>query len=152
MRDQCGILCPDCYRKEVEAIRDFYAADRKKKLTSAIVCTILYIVGFVFLALASINMIFILVGILLIGGYCAISAWRFASNSIDDYDAKHGATYVITDTGISRDRSTWLKIVFFIFGLAFGIFVTPVCVIRWLIQANKSKKHMESCEGELAAL
>lgn len=147
LREEIGVLCPDCYNKVVESTYSFYAAERKKKMTSAIVCIVCYILGIICLALTYVvNPVMILIGLLLIGLYPAISWCRFASRSIDEYDAKHGATYVVTSTGIERDKSTWLKVVFFLLGIVFGIFVTPVNVIRWLVGASKDKKQMKVCE------
>lgn len=150
-----GVLCPDCFRRKFEEIRDYYAGIKSKKIRSATVSLICYIIGIVIMLISLPGIwgtIKVLIGLLLMGGYCAVASWRFASNSIDEYDMKHGATYVITDTGISRDKSTWLKVVFFILGLVFGIFITPVNIIRWYIQAAVNKKRVADCEEVIASV
>lgn len=97
-------------------------------------------------------MVFTVIGIVLMGIYPAIAWFRFAGKSIDDYDAKHGATYVVTDSGVHRDRAVWLRVVFFFAGLIFGIFITPINIIRWFISAAKNKKTAKKYEAELASL
>lgn len=150
LRHEQGILCPDCYNDIVGETYNFFAQERKKKMTSAIVCIVFYILGIICLTLSgAIGMFMLLVGLLLIGFYPAISWFRFAGRSMDEYDAKHGATYVISDSGISRDRGTAVRIMFFIFGLVFGIFVTPINVIRWFVGASKDKKQMIVCEESI---
>ena len=148
LREETGVLCPECYNEVIDDACAFYASRRKKKMTSAIVSIVFYIIGLICFTLAAVvGQVMLLIGLLLIGIYPAISWCRFAGRSIDEYDAKHGATYVVTSTGIERDKSTWLKVVFFILGLAFGIFVTPVNVIRWLVGAGKDKKQLKICEA-----
>lgn len=147
-----GVLCPDCYNGVVESTYNYYAAQRKKKMTSAIVSLVFYILGIICCALAAvISPVMGLVGFLLMGIYPAISWCRFAGKSLDEYDAKHGATYVVTSTGIERDRGTWVKVAFFLLGIVFGVFVTPINIIRWLVGAGKDKKQMKVCEENYIA-
>ena len=143
LKSVCGTLCPSCYRDKITQTRDYYSGQRKKKLASAIVSLICYVLGWIFAA-AIPGMVFTVIGIVLMGIYPAIAWFRFAGKSIDDYDAKHGATYVVTDSGVHRDRAVWLRVVFFFAGLIFGIFITPINIIRWFISAAKNKK-LQKC-------
>lgn len=81
-----------------------------------------------------------LIGFIMVGLYLAVARYRAIGKSLDEHDAKHGATYVITDTGVHRDRSIWFRLVFFLLGFVFGIFVTPINIIRWLVGAAMDKK------------
>lgn len=151
LKSVCGTLCPSCYRDKITQTRDYYSGQRKKELASAIVSLICYVLGWIFAA-AIPGMVFTVIGIVLMGIYPAIAWFRFAGKSIDDYDAKHGATYVVTDSGVHRDRAVWLRVVFFFAGLIFGIFITPINIIRWFISAAKNKKTAKMYEAELASL
>lgn len=152
LRNEMGVLCPDCYNGVVESTYNYYVAQRKKKMTSAIVSLVFYILGIICCALAAvISPVMGLVGFLLMGIYPAISWCRFAGKSLDEYDAKHGATYVVTSTGIERDRGTWVKVAFFLLGIVFGVFVTPINIICWLVGAGKDKKQMKVCEENYIA-
>ena len=151
LKSVCGTLCPSCYRDKITQTRDYYSGQRKKKLASAIVSLICYVLGWIFAA-AIPGMVFTVIGIVLIGIYPAIAWFRFAGKSLDDYGAKHGATYVVTDSGVHRDRAVWLRVVFFFAGLIFGIFITPINIIRWFISAAKNKKTAKMYEAELASL
>ncbi len=146
LRKDFGVLCPDCYNNKIEEAREMYAEVAHKKMLTATISLICYIVGWIILSFSKGNIIVTLIGILAIGGYCAVAGWRFAANSIDEYDAKHGATYVVTDTGIHRDRGTFVKVIFFILGIVFGVFITPINIIRWYVSAAKAKKQVKYCD------
>lgn len=146
LKNDFGVLCPDCYNSKIEEAREAYSEVSHKKTLAATISLICYIAGWFILGFSGGNFVVTLIGILAIGGYCAVAGWRFAANSIDEYDAKHGATYVISDTGIHRDRGTFVKIIFFILGIAFGVFITPINIIRWYVAAAKAKKQVKYCD------
>lgn len=141
LRDEMGTLCPDCFNKAIDEICGIYSAQRKKKMTSAIVSAVFYILGIICMSLAgAVGSFMSLIGFIMVGLYPAVAWYRAIGKSLDEHDAKHGATYVITDTGVHRDRSIWFRLVFFLLGFVFGIFVTPINIIRWLVGAAMDKK------------
>lgn len=145
-KEAYGTLCLNCYREVTQETIDYYNKRAKKKITSATISLICYIIGIILVALNStMGPITILLGLLFMGGYCAIAGWKLASKSINE----GSADYVITDTGIYRDHHTWLKVILFIIGLVFGIFITPINIIRWYIGGAREKKKAKMFITEL---
>lgn len=152
LKDSFGTLCPNCGRNKLEALRDFYRGQRNKKLGRIIGMAICYIAGLILMLVVARKLdmpILSAVGLILCGLYGAIAAWKFASDSIREGEIKSGATYVITDTGMHKETHTWLKIIFFILGVAFGLLLTPINIIRYLVKMSKDGKAARTFELEL---
>ena len=157
LKETCGTLCPDCYKKELEKGRDFYKTRAAKSLGYALVMTVFYLIGVILIAVVNNSSlesgyILLFIGFLLCGLFGAIAGWKLADRSLRESEAKHGATYVITDTGVQKESNTWLKIIFFIFGLVFGIFMTPINIIRYFIRTAKDKKTAKQFDLEIQAI
>ncbi|MDE7439786.1 MAG: MFS transporter [Clostridia bacterium] len=155
LRDSCGSLCIDCYCNEIQGAVDYYTKRKKQRLTRIIVSIILYICGVVLYVCSRFSdslltsWLMILAALLLCGLFTGISWAKFSRKSQDDYDREHGATYVITDTGVHRDRGWGVVIIFFLIGLFFGVIVTPIRVIIDGVGIKKDKRTINELYADM---
>ena len=155
LRDSCGTLCVECCRSEMQDAADYYTKRKKQRLTRIIVSLILYICGVILYACISLSgsmltsYLMMFGALLLCGLFTGISWAKFSRTSQDDYDRKHGATYVITDTGVHRDRGWGVVIIFFLIGLVFGVIVTPIRIIIDGVGIKKDKTAINEIYAEI---
>ncbi|MDE5722111.1 MAG: hypothetical protein K2I30_05180 [Clostridia bacterium] len=159
-RESCGVLCVDCYKGELE--RTITSAKKKngKRLTRVLISSILYLIG-VIAAICGVLEIMdgagdgvpiLILGIVLCGLYTGLTWKKAAQDKHDRDEMQNGATYVITDDGIYKKDAFWLKLVYFFIGVALGVIMTPVNVIRGSVTYAKFKKLIKGMQKELSAL
>ena len=162
LKSVLGVLCTNCYEEELTFTKNFYAKERKKKLRSAIISLVCYLIGWCLTinlfgiipaqSGGGLGTIMPLIGLFLMGAYCAISGWKLASKQQDEYEKKHGATYVITDTGVYKEKNTLAKIFMFILGMVFGMILTPIFIIKWFIGAKNDSKEEKRFDDAIKGL
>lgn len=159
LKEHCGVLCVECYRKEIEGARDFYVGDRKKKLRRIITSCVLYVVGLLAIISAfaigaqGIELFWrVLIGLLFCGWDGAVAGWRKGEQAQEEYERKYGATYTVTDDGVYKEDGFFKKLIMSLIGMVIGVIVTPINVIRYAVGMKKDKVNVEMFERELAAI
>ena len=132
--------------------------ERGKLLKRIIISCICYFLGmimilsFFFGKSAQNGILFIFIGVLLCGFYTGLTWKKAAEEAHDEYEYKHGVTYVITDTGIEREDGFWSKVIFFLIGIVLGVVITPIRVVVDCVNRAKLKKSVQYFQTELNSL
>lgn len=152
LRENYGVLCLDCARKETEEAIDFYRDKKKKSLKRLIISTILYVFGIATIIAGIAEgvdqaYVMLLVGVIMCGFYTGMTWRKAAQDSHDDYERKHGATYTVTDNGVYKEDGFWMKLIFFLIGVALGVVITPIRFFIDLFSARSTGKTIKELQA-----
>lgn len=159
-RDECGVLCIECYKGELE--RTVATAKKKngKRLSRILISSILYLIGVIAAVCGVLEIMdgagdgvpILILGIVLCGLYTGLTWKKAAQDKHDREEMQNGATYVITDDGIYKKDAFWLKLVYFFIGVVLGVIITPINVITGSVTYTKMKKHIRVLQQEINVL
>lgn len=156
VKENCGTLCANCYASALEQTRVVLDKERGKRKRRAIINLVCYVLGLVAIAFSLLGLLGfdsgdVIIGYLLCGFYNGYVSFRASQEKYANAERKHGATYVIDESGTVRKQSNLLwHILSFAFGMALGIFVTPIYVVLDFIGASRLKKDVAEFDAEIA--
>lgn len=138
LKDECGTLCPSCYKNKLTEAVEYSVKKNKKTMKRIIINSLSYVFGLIF-AIFSITEIIagkgdgvpmLIVSIIICGFYTGLTGHKIAKEQHEEYERTHGATYTITDSGVYKDNGFLSKLIFFLIGTVLGIIITPFSIIK----------------------
>lgn len=147
-----GTMCLDCAC--AEAKDDITAGKKlvKKLLTKSILLMIFWCIGISLFILGAVTKASteLIIGLLICGLPTAIAFWRKGADEHDAWEAKHGANYTITDSGIYKDQGYGTKFFYAAVGLILGLAANPFKVIKNIMMIKDLKESIPMLESSIA--
>lgn len=158
LKSTFGTVCLDCYEEILQADINNYQWTIKNNIKKTIISIVLYIIGVILIVAAFLGetsaftqqYTMIGIGVFLCGFYTALQGIKEGERAHREQERKEGVTYVVdSDGNIRRKKGFLLKLIYFVVFCILGVIVTPIAVIKAMVENPKIKKLAESTQKEL---